>query len=124
MADDDRIFRYRFGAPKGDWKWYITPTAIRQYMEIMGLPDDAESFEAALIALGNYSLTARLIPDAKDETVALTYRSGRVYTPRRSARLEFTVTPRPDRGNHKGRTVGAGSIPARPACLPHFGAGG
>lgn len=80
------------------WKWYITISAVRQYMEIAGLRGELEDtnldFLAAQEALGRWSREARLVR-GKDVHGALVYRTGKIKLTGRTTRLQFLVQPIP-----------------------------
>jgi hypothetical protein len=84
---------------EGDWRWYITIAAVRQYMALAGISGELEdtnpAFLAAQSALGGYSLTARVVEGKNTESGALIYRTGTVQVGERRMRLEFTVMPIP-----------------------------
>ena len=83
---------------QGDWKWYITIAAVREWMALTGrsgeLEDDNPDFVAAQNELGDLSLTARLAVDASERqrNGASIYR-GRVTVRGKKRRAECTVMP-------------------------------
>lgn len=84
---------------QGDWKWYITIAAVRQWMTLTGrageLEDDNPDFVRAQNELGAYSLTARAVEGKNTESGAMLYRTGKINIGGRKRRLEFTVMPIP-----------------------------
>jgi hypothetical protein len=83
---------------RGDWKWYITIAAVRQWMTLTGrggeLEEDNPEFIAAQNELGDLSLTARLAVDAseKQKNGGSIYR-GKVTVKGKRVRAECTVMP-------------------------------
>ena len=83
---------------QGDWKWYITIAAVRQWMTLTGrggeLEDDNPDFIAAQNELGDLSLVATLALDATDKqrNGASIYR-GKVTVKGKRLRAECTVMP-------------------------------
>lgn len=79
-----------------DWRWYITATAVKEYMALAGMPeaDDGDDFCAAQEALGELSLTARLALDAseRERNGSQIYR-GKVTIRGKRRRIECTVMP-------------------------------
>ena len=85
------------------WKWYLSIKAVEQYMQVMGLTgeleDDNPDFIRAQEALGELSVTARLVPGANTIKDAELYRANVVIRGRKE-RLELTVTNAPrEEGN-------------------------
>ena len=71
------------------WRWYITVAAVRQYMLLAGLEE-----QAALEALGELSLTARLALDASErQRDGATIYRGRVTIRGKRRRIECTGMP-------------------------------
>jgi hypothetical protein len=85
-------------AIKGDWRWYITIAAVREWMTLTGrrgeMETDNPDFVAAQNELGDLSLTARLAVDAseKQRNGASIYR-GKVTVNGKRRRAECTVMP-------------------------------
>lgn len=83
---------------KGDWKWYITITAISEWMALTGrkgeLEDDNPDFIAAENELGELSLTARLALAAseRERNGSSIYR-GKATVRGKRRRVECTVMP-------------------------------
>lgn len=83
---------------KGNWKWYLSIAAIRQWMDLTGRSGDLEAdnpdFNAAESELGDLSLTARLAVEAseKQRSGASIYR-GSVKVNGKAVRAECTVMP-------------------------------
>lgn len=87
-----------------EWRWYLTISAVRQYMQLAGLsgplePDNPD-FVRAERELGAYSLTARAA-NKSTASGAEIYRTGNVTVGGRKMRLEFTVMPAPRREGDK-----------------------
>lgn len=76
------------------WRWYISITAVREWMRLAGLSGPCEDanpdFVAAQETLGELSLTARLSRAPPNEHGALTYR-GKVTLGSRRRRVECYV---------------------------------
>lgn len=85
---------------RGDWKWYITIEAVRQWMQLTGrrgaLEDDNPDFVAAQNELGDLSRTATLADGAtsRQESGTKVYR-GKVTVKGRRVRAECYVRPLP-----------------------------
>jgi hypothetical protein len=83
---------------RGDWKWYITIAAVRQYMAIAGLSGDLEdsnpNFLRAQEELGDLSLTAKPVIGKDTDSGAVIYR-GKVTINGKRRRIECTVMPIP-----------------------------
>jgi hypothetical protein len=77
---------------RGDWKWFVTETAINQLLGIAGIPRSESEREKALEFLGQQSISAREIADDMKTGLMLLYRTaGKVMVGSRKTRLEFTV---------------------------------
>ncbi|MGH9339716.1 MAG: hypothetical protein ACRD1R_09065 [Acidobacteriota bacterium] len=80
------------------WRWYISISAVEQYMEIAGLRGELEDtnpdFILAQNALGELSLTAKPAPTAQTRSGAEIYR-GKVTIRGQRRRIECTVNPYP-----------------------------
>lgn len=80
----------------GDWNWYITVQAVREWMALTGrkgeLEDNNPEFVAAQNELGEMSLTFRLSESAtaKQKPGCEIYR-GRIKVKGKSKRAECTV---------------------------------
>lgn len=83
---------------RGDWPWYITVSAVRQYMQLAGLtgePEDTNpNFLRAQDELGDLSLTAKPVIGKDTESGAVIYR-GKVTIKGKRRRIECTVMPIP-----------------------------
>jgi hypothetical protein len=90
---------------QGDWKWYITVQAVKEWMRLTArkgeLEDDNPEFLAAQDELGTMSMTFRLAQTASGrETSGASIYRGRIMVRGKSKRAECTVMP-------PGRTEGS-----------------
>jgi hypothetical protein len=83
---------------QGDWKWYLTVQAVKEWMRLTGRRGELEEtnpeFMAAQDELGAMSMTFRLAETASGrETSGASIYRGRIMVRGKSKRAECTVMP-------------------------------